>query len=129
MRYADQSHEQPIMKDIESIYVKHADAPNLSTTLALSAWGIPHFHDLPKLVHYVAAELKEIWQYCNGHSLAAATMPRKQMLKYFWSKRPTSFTIRFSDGTKADYAIDYQKGSESLPNILDRKPLGYAAYL
>lgn len=49
MRYTDQSHEQPIMKDIESIYVKHADAPNLSTTLDLSAWGIPHFHDLPQV--------------------------------------------------------------------------------
>lgn len=117
------------MKSIKSIYVRHADAPNISTTITLSAWGLQHFNDLPKLVHYVTTELKEIWQYCNGQSLAAATMPRKQMIKYFWSKRPTSFTIRFNDGTKSDYTIDYPKGSESMPNILDRKPLGYAAYI
>lgn len=117
------------MKKITSIYVKHADSPHISTAITLSAWGIHYFQDLSKLVHYVTTELKEIWQYCNGQSLAAATMPRKQMLKYFWSKRPTSFTIRFKDGTETDYTIDYPKGSESIPNIRDQKPLGYGAYL
>lgn len=117
------------MKDIESIYVIHSDAPSISTTITLPAWGIYHFHDFSKLVNFLNAELKEIWQYSNGQSVAAATMPRKQMMKYFWSKRPTSFTIRFKDGTVSEHTIDYPRGSESLLNILDRKPLGYAAYL
>lgn len=50
------------MKKITSIYVKHADSPHISTAIALSAWGIHHFQDLSKLVHYVTTELKEIWQ-------------------------------------------------------------------
>ena len=108
------------MKPITSIYVEHKYAPRISAMLTLSAWGIQHFNDLQKLVNYLTSELKEIWQFYNGQSVAAATMPREQMIKYFWSKRPTSFTIYYKDGTKTDYTIDYPKGSESMPNILDR---------
>lgn len=117
------------MKPIASIYAEHAYAPRISTTITLSAWGIQYFKDLQKLVHYLITELKEIWQYGNGQSVAAATMPRKQMLKYFWSKRPTAVTIRYTDGTSDKFPIGYPKGSESLLNILDRKPLGYKAYI
>ena len=119
------------MKPIASIYAEHAYAPRISTTITLSAWGIQYFKDLQSLLQlaFSFAELKEIWQYGNGQSVAAATMPRKQMLKYFWSKRPTAVTIRYTDGTSDKFPIGYPKGSESLLNILDRKPLGYKAYI
>ena len=65
---------------------------------------------------HVTEELKAIWMYSNGQSVAAATMPRKEMIKYFWSKRPTKITITFRNGTKTDYPIEYNKGNERLSN-------------
>ena len=65
----------------------------------------------------------------RGTTARRVTFPRTQMIKYFWSKRPTKITITFKDGTKKDYPIEYKKGDETLPNTLYRKPLGYKAYL
>ena len=106
------------MTQIESIYSEHADAPSISCNLSLTAWKVDKFDDLDKLVKHITEELKAIWMYGNGKSVAAATMPRKEMIKYFWSKRPTSITISFTDGTKSVYTIDYPKGANTLPNIL-----------
>lgn len=117
------------MKQIACIYAEHADAPRVSGAIALDKWDIDKFDDLDKLVNYLKNEMKEIWMYSNGQSVAAATFPRTQMIKYFWSKRPTKITITFKDGTKKDYPIEYNKGDETLPNTLYRKPLGYEAYL
>ena len=117
------------MKHIACIYAEHADAPRVSGAIALDKWDIDKFDDLDKLVNYLKNEMKEIWMYSNGQSVAAATFPRTQMIKYFWSKRPTKITITFKDGTKKDYPIEYNKGDETLPNTLYRKPLGYEAYL
>jgi hypothetical protein len=117
------------MKQIACIYAEHADAPRVSGAISLDHWNIDKFDDLDKLVNYLKNEMKELWMYCNGQSVAAATFPRKEMIKYFWSKRPTKITITFKDGTKEDYPIEYNKGDETLPNTLYRKPLGYEAYL
>lgn len=111
------------MKQIESIYAEHADAPRISCNIDLNAWEVDKFDDLDKLVNYLKNEMKEIWMYGNGQSVAAATMPRKEMIKYFWSKRPTKITITFKDGTKTDYPIEYNKGDEQLPNILHSNPI------
>lgn len=113
------------MKQIESIYAEHADSPSISCNLSLSAWEVDKFDDLDKLVKHVTEELKAIWMYGNGQSVAAATMPRKEMIKYFWSKRPTSITITFKDGTNSVYAIDYPKYAKTFPNILHEKPEGW----
>lgn len=113
------------MKQIESIYAEHADAPSISCNLDLNAWEVDNFDDLDKLVKHVTEELKAIWMYGNGQSVAAATMPRKEMIKYFWSKRPTSITITFKGGTKSVYTIDYQKDANTFPNILHEKPEGW----
>jgi len=110
------------MKQIETIYAEHADAPNISCNLDLNAWKVDKFGCLEKLVKHVTEELKAIWMYSNGKSVAAATMPRKEMIKYFWSKRPTKITITFRNGTKTDYPVEYSKGDEHLPNTLYRKP-------
>lgn len=117
------------MKQIACIYAEHADAPRVSGAITLTKWNIDKFDDLDKLVNYLKNEMKEIWMYSNGQSIAAATFPRTQMIKYFWSKRPTKIIITFKDGTKKDYPIEYNKGDEHLPNTLYRKPLGYKAYL
>lgn len=117
------------MKQIACIYAEHADAPRVSGAISLDHWDIDKFDDLDKLVNYLKNEMKEIWMYSNGQSVSAATFPRTQMIKYFWSKRPTKITITFKDGTKKDYPIEYNKGDETLPNTLYRKPLGYEAYL
>lgn len=117
------------MKQIACIYAEHADAPRVSGAISLDKWDIDKFDDLDKLVNYLKNEMKEIWMYSNGQSVAAATFPRTQMIKYFWSKRPTKIIITFKDGTKKDYPIEYNKGDETLPNTLYRKPLGYEAYL
>ena len=117
------------MKQIACIYAEHADAPRVSGAITLAKWNIDKFDNLDKLVNYLKNEMKEIWMYCNGQSVAAATLPRTQMIKYFWSKRPTKITITFKDGTKKDYPIEYNKGDEHLPNTLYRKPLGYKEYL
>lgn len=109
------------MNQIESIYAEHADAPRISCNLDLSAWEVDKFEDIDALVNYVTETLKELWMFGNGQSLAAATLPRKEMIKYFWSKRPTKITLTFKDGTKKDYPIEYNKGDEHLPNILRRK--------
>ena len=111
------------MKRIKTIYAEHADAPNISCNLDLNAWNVDKFDDLDKLVKRVTEELKAIWMYSNGQSVAAATMPRKEMIKHFWLKRPTKITITFKDGTKTDYPVEYSKGSERLPNTLYRKPI------
>lgn len=110
------------MKQIESIYAEHADAPLISCHIDLNAWEVDKFDDLDKLVKHITEELKAIWMYGNGKSVAAATMPRKKMIKYFWSKRPTSITISFKDGTKSVYGIDYPKDANTFPNIRHEKP-------
>ena len=110
------------MKQIKSIYAEHADAPSISCNLSLTAWEVDKFDDIDKLVKHITEELKAIWMYGNGQSIAAATMPRKEMIKYFWSKRPTSITIRFKDGAKSVYTIYYPKGANTFPNILHEKP-------
>lgn len=109
------------MKQIESIYAEHADSPSISCNLNLNAWEINKFDDLDKLVKHVTEELKAIWMYGNGQSVAAATMPIKEMIKYFWTKRPTSITISFNDGTKSVYTIDYPKDANTFPNIRHEK--------
>lgn len=104
------------MTDIESIYVVHKDSPNLSGGLDLSAWKPEQHGTLEELVQYLSEGLVELWKQSNRGSVAAATLPRTHMLKYFWSKRPTSFTIRFTDGTFTHRGIKYPKGAEySLP--------------
>lgn len=113
------------MKQIKSIYAEHADAPRISCHIDLNAWDVDKFDDLDKLVKHVTEELKEIWMYGNGQSVAAATMPRKEMIKYFWSKRPTSITITFKDGTKSVYTIDYPKDAKTFPNIIHENPDGW----
>lgn len=113
------------MKQIACIYAEHADTPSISCNLSLSAWEVDKFDDLDTLVKHVTEELKEIWMYGNGKSVAAATMPRKEMIKYFWSKRPTSITIRFNDGTKSVYTIDYPKDAKTFPNIRHEPPDGW----
>lgn len=109
------------MTEIKSIYAEHADAPRISCNLDLTAWEVDKFDDIDALVKHVIEDLKETWKFSNGQSLAAATMPRKEMIKYFWSKRPTKITITFKNGRKRDYSIEYSKGDESLPNTLYRK--------
>ena len=110
------------MKQIETIYAEHADAPSISCNLDLNVWKVDKFDCLDKLVKRVTEELKAIWMYSNGQSVAAATMPRKEMSKYFWSKRPTSITITFKDGTKSVYTIDYPKDAKTFPNIITENP-------
>lgn len=109
------------MNQIESIYAEHADAPRISCNLDLTAWEVDKFDDIDTLVKHVTEELKVFWMFGNGRSLAAATLPRKEMIKYFWSKRPTKITLTFKDGTKKDYPIEYNNGDDHLPNILRRK--------
>lgn len=111
------------MIQIESIYAEHIDAPRISSNLNLAAWKVDKFDNIDTLVKYVTEELKKFWMFSNGQSIAATTLPRKEMIKYFWSKRPTSIKISFKDGTKADYPIEYNKGDEHLPNILYKKPI------
>ena len=113
------------MKQITCIYAEHADAPRISCSLDLNAWEVDKFADLDTLVKHLIDELKAIWMYGNGQSVAAATMPRKEMIKYFWSKRPTSITISFKDGTKSVYGIDYPKDAKNFPNISHQLPRGW----
>lgn len=114
------------MTKIKSIYVEHTDSPNISCHLDLNAWNIDRFDNIDKLVKSVTEEIKEIWMDVNRQSVAAATMPRSEMIKYFWSKRPTSITITFDNGTKSVYVIDYPKDVNTFPNIRNEKQTGYA---
>lgn len=113
------------MKQIICIYAEHADAPRISCNLDLNAWEVDKFDDLDKLVKHLTDELKAIWMYSNGQSVAASTMPRKEMIKYFWSKRPTKIAITFKDDIKSVYAIDYPKDAKTFPNISHGKPEGW----
>lgn len=112
------------MKRIVGIYAEYADTPHLSCELDLNAW-VGLSDDLDKLVKHVTEGLKTIWMFDNGQSVLATTMQHKEMLKYFWLKRPTSFTIRFNDGTKSVYTIPYPKHANTYPNILHKLPEGW----
>lgn len=105
------------MKQVKSIFVKHADAPRVSTFINLDAWEIHKFDDLDRLVDHLDTALKDFWQRLNSQSVAGLTFPFREMIKYFWSKRPTSFTITFADGTKTTHAIPYPKDARTYPNI------------
>lgn len=100
------------MKPIASIYVVHKDSPNISGGLTLSAWKPEQCGTIKELVRYLTDSLIALWEQSNRNSVAAATLPRTQMLKYFWSKRPTSFTIRFKDGSVSRHTITYPAGRE-----------------
>ena len=45
------------MKQIETIYAEHADAPRISCHIDLNAWEVDKFDDLDKLVKHVTEEL------------------------------------------------------------------------
>ncbi len=100
------------MEPIASIYVEHHDAPNISGRLDLSKWKPEQCRTLDELVRYTTDSLIALWEQSNNNSIAAATLPRTQMLEYFWSKRPTAFTIRFTDGTCTHRVIKYPKVQE-----------------
>lgn len=98
------------MRKIVHIWVGHKGDTNLSGYLTLSRWGInPENYNIRKLVPYLKKELTNLWLVSNGTSVAGWTMPRKELLKYFWSKRPTSIRIKYSDGKTTAYEIKHPK--------------------
>lgn len=98
------------MRKIKQIWVSHKDAPAVSGPITLKAWSIPeNVSDETKLLEYLEKELINLWLVCNGESVAGWSMPRKELLKYFWSKRPTRVTISYSDGGKTRHEINVPK--------------------
>lgn len=102
------------MTGLESIYVVHKDSPNLSGRLDLPAWKPEQHGTLEELARYLTERLVALWKQAYKNYVTG--LPQVQMSKYFWSKRPTSFTIRFTDGTFTHRGIKYPKDAEySLP--------------